>query len=197
MSSVLVFDMGGVLFDFQGDRLLRRTSRRRFRRNEAPDSWLPLLRRFETGACSSQEFAEGAVQIADLALSPAQFLDAFQAAAVGFYAGALNLLRELGGRHRLLSLSNTNALQWPRVLTELGHDDPFQAHFPSHLSGFHKPDPRAFRALESAHGIQGCFFFDDRPGNVAAANECGWRARRVRGVQQARSACLELGLLDA
>jgi len=54
--------------------------------------------------------------------------------------GALKLLRELAQRQRLFSLSNTNCVQWPKVLEDLGAQDPFHAHYPSHVSGFHKPD---------------------------------------------------------
>ena len=197
MASVVVFDMGGVLYDFQGDQLIAQTSRRarRWRSEEVQRLWLPLVQRFETGACSEHEFGTKIVQAYDLTLDVPQFLHAFRAAAVGFYAGALELVRELAEQHRLVSLSNTNALQWPEVLAAMGEGDPFYAHHPSHLSGFHKPDPRAFEAVVSAHAAEhDYYFFDDRPQNVAAAHQLGWRAERVRGVQETRRACVELGL---
>jgi FMN phosphatase YigB (HAD superfamily) len=53
-------------------------------------------------------------------LSPSEFSSAFREAAVGFYEGALELLRKLSVRHRLLSFSNTNVVQWPNVLRDLG-----------------------------------------------------------------------------
>jgi putative hydrolase of the HAD superfamily len=198
MASVIVLDMGGVLYDFQGDRLIARASRRprRFRREEVQATWVPLALRFETGACSEAEFAAEVVQRYDLSLDPAQFLVAFRAAAVGYYVGALELVRELGKRHHLVSLSNTNAVQWPVVLSGLADADPFQAHHPSHLSGFHKPDRRAFEAVAKTYAPETQFYFlDDRALNVAAAVALGWQARRVRGVAEARRACLELGLL--
>lgn len=198
MASVIVFDMGGVLYDFQGDRLIAKSSRRarRWRREEVQDIWVPLVRRFETGACSEEQFAAEVVSSYDLSLDSAAFLKGFRAAAVGYYEGALGLVSEAARRHRVVSLSNTNAVQWPEVLAGLGASDPFHAHYPSHLSGFHKPDRRAFESLASAQPAQSrFFFFDDRPLNVAAAAELGWRARRVRGVAEARQACLELGLL--
>ncbi len=39
------------------------------------------------------------------------------------------------------------------------------------------------------------FFSTIRAQNVEAAAELGWRARRVRGVAEARRACVELELL--
>jgi len=199
MASVVVFDMGGVLYDFQGDRLIAQTSRRsrRWRSEEVQEIWVPLVRAFETGACSEVEFAALVVSRYDLKLDVPDFLRAFRAAAVGFYDGALELLRELEGEHRLVSLSNTNAVQWPEVLSGLGDEDPFHAHYPSHQSGFHKPDRGAFDAIARDHapGTR-FFFFDDRALNVAAAVALGWQGRRVRGVSEARQACVELGLLD-
>jgi HAD superfamily hydrolase (TIGR01509 family) len=195
MASVIVFDMGGVLFDFQGDRLIARTSRR-WRREEVQDSWVPLVQRFETGGCTDAEFAADVVRTYDLSLDIPGFLSEFRAAAVGFYDGALALVRELRARHHVVSLSNTNAVQWPGVLAGLDPEDPFHAHYPSHVSGFHKPDPRAFEAIANAceSGAE-FYFFDDRPANVGAAEALGWHARRVRGVAEARLACAELGLL--
>ena len=198
MTRVLVFDMGGVLYDFQGDRLIAEQSRRkrRWRREEVQERWPELAHGFETGVCSEAIFAESVVNHYDLRLSSTEFLAAFRSAAVGFYDGALDLMAELRTRHPLLSLSNTNAVQWPKLLEDLGTADPFRSHHPSHLSGFHKPDPRAFQTL--ARGLPPdaeCYFFDDRAPNVQAAAELGWQARRVRGVAEARHACLELGLL--
>lgn len=199
MASVVVFDMGGVLYDFQGDRLIAQTSRRsrRWRSEEVQDVWVPLVRSFETGACSDADFAAEVVSRYDLNLAVPDFLRAFRAAAVGFYDGALELLRELEDKHRLVSLSNTNAVQWPEVLAGLGARDPFRAHYPSHQSGFHKPDRGAFDAIARDHDPGTRFsFFDDRALNVAAAVALGWQGRRVRGVDEARRACVELGLLD-
>jgi glucose-1-phosphatase len=197
MASVVVFDMGGVLYDFQGDQLIAQTSRRarRWRSEEVQRLWVPLVQRFETGACSETEFGAQVVRTYDLTLDVPEFLGAFRAAAAGFYAGALELVRELAERHRLVSLSNTNPLQWPEVLLGMGDRDPFFAHHPSHLSGFHKPDPRAFEAVVSAHAREhDYYFFDDRAQNVAAARQLGWQARCVRGVHETRRACVELGL---
>lgn len=192
--AVLILDMGGVLYDFQGERVLRASSRRRFRGEEAKHTWWPILQRFESGLIGEEAFAQEVVRVCDLRLSPDQFEAAFGAAAVGFYPGALGLLHELAARHELSSLSNSNALQWPKVLDALSARDPFRAHYPSHVSGFRKPDPRAFQAVPRA-GESPPFFFDDRHANVRAAQDIGWRAHCVRGVLGLRRACTSLGLL--
>jgi HAD superfamily hydrolase (TIGR01509 family) len=149
-----------------------------------------------TGTESEADFAQAVVQRYDLTLAASEFLFEFRSAAVGFFEGALNLVAELRERHRVLSLSNTNPTQWPKVLADLGPSDPFHGHHPSHLSGFHKPDARAFQALASrlVDGAE-CHFFDDRRQNVDAASQLGWHAQRVRGVSAARAACRKAGLL--
>ena len=197
-ASVVVFDMGGVLYDFQGDRLIARSSRRarRWRSEEVQALWPQLVRGFETGVSSEADFAETVIERYALSLQPLEFLAEFQRAAVGFYDGALSLVAELRKLHRVLSLSNTNPAQWPKVLADLGPEDPFHRHHPSHLSGFHKPDPRAFAAISAELAADASYyFFDDRSENVNAARKLGWRAERVRGVLEARAACREAGLL--
>lgn len=64
--TVLVFDLGGVLFDFQGAALIARHSRRHLVPEAARQSWVPLVRSFETDACSETEFAELAVRTYEL-----------------------------------------------------------------------------------------------------------------------------------
>ncbi|HEY4102976.1 MAG TPA: HAD-IA family hydrolase [Polyangiaceae bacterium] len=197
MTKLVVFDMGGVLFEFQGDRLIAETSQRarRWRSDEVQKRWIPLAREFETGVVTEGEFAEAVVRTYELELTASGFLVAFRDAAVGYYAGAVDLVREIAVQHRVISLSNTNPVQWPAVLAGLGERDPFFAHHPSHLSGFHKPDPRAFAALHELYGkALEFYFFDDRADNVAAARAAGFHARRTRGVLEARTACVEFGL---
>jgi glucose-1-phosphatase len=197
-SRLVIFDMGGVLYDFQGDRLIARTSRRarRWRSEEVQSHWPELARGFETGVATDTAFAHSVIQHYDLTLTPDQFLAEFRNAAIGFYDGALSLVAELRARHPVLSLSNTNPSQWSKVLEDLGPCDPFHAHHPSHLSGFHKPDPRIFEAISGLAAPETAIhFFDDRTENVTAARRFGWHAHRVRGVAEARAACQQAGLL--
>ncbi|MEP7053100.1 MAG: HAD family hydrolase [Pseudomonadota bacterium] len=198
MDQVLVFDVGGVLYEFLGDRLIAENSRRarRWRSEEVQAVWSALVLDFETGAASEADFAATVVKAYDLTLTPAQFLSAFRTAAMGYYPGAVDLVRELAARHRVLTLSNTNPIQWPKVLEDLGGEDPFHAHHPSHVSGFHKPDPRAYAAIVAAHepGARFCFF-DDRAVNVVAARALGWDAHRTVGITKLRQTCVALGLL--
>jgi len=75
-ASVVVFDMGGVLYDFQGDRLIARSSRRarRWRSEEVQALWPQLVRGFETGVSSEADFAETVIERYALSLQPLEFL---------------------------------------------------------------------------------------------------------------------------
>jgi putative hydrolase of the HAD superfamily len=87
------------------------------------------------------------------------------------------LLPALRRRHRLLLLSNTNAI----------HAAAFRPQFAGHLAYFDhvvlsyevrlsKPDPALYRHCGRLAGArpEACVFVDDLPANVAGARACGW-----------------------
>jgi putative hydrolase of the HAD superfamily len=57
-----------------------------------------------------------------------------------------------------------------------------------------KPEPAAYAAVEEAFGVPGerVVFFDDRPANVAAAQERGWRAHLWDGAEAARKSLQDI-----
>lgn len=198
MRTVGVFDVGGVLYEFAGRRLLEEHSALP---GELKDSrlaeWasLPFVRAFETGHGTVEAFAESVVQYYRLRVDAAAFVAAFQRAAVGFYPGAIRLVTASRFDHKI-TLSNTNPLQWPRVLSDLPQRDPFDLHFPSHLTGHHKPSPAAYQRVLAAFSDAECTFFDDRAANVEAASRAGMRAYLVSGPDELASRLSEIGVLD-
>ena len=65
--------------------------------------------------------------------------------------------------------------------------------------GAMKPDARIYELVEDGLGLpgEGIAFFDDRPENVAAARERGWRAHAWESPERCRVVLRELGVLDA
>ena len=111
--------------------------------------WLssPSVRAFESGQVEAAQFAAAVVDEMQLSVSPSQFLAAFTRWPKGLYPGVESLLMSLRSRYTLASLSNTNALHWPRFEAEMGLLPLFTHHFPSHLTGRLKPDVTAFEAI--------------------------------------------------
>lgn len=192
--AVLLFDLGNVVVESAGlatlERLLPQLGR-----EEILSRWLRsgAVSGFESGALSQEAFARAFLAEWPLPMAPAQFLDEFTSWVRGFLPGARELLAGLRSRHRIACLSNTNALHWARLD---GIEDVFDVCIASHLTGFLKPDREAYEdalARLGAEPEQVCFF-DDLPGNVAAAREVGMQAFQVRGVAETASTLRALGI---
>ncbi|HEX6417130.1 MAG TPA: HAD family phosphatase [Acidimicrobiales bacterium] len=111
--------------------------------------------------------------------------------------GTVALLAELRGRARLLALSN-----WPaETATELRATYEFFGWFDGVvISGEErvaKPDPRLFRLLCERHAVDPAtsLFADDVPANATAAEALGFNVHVFRSPEQLRIDLERLGLL--
>jgi len=194
---IVIFDLGGVLVDVPGAAAMRElagldTDEEVWRR------WLgcPWVGRFERGECTPEDFAAGLVADWELSLSPAAFLEAFSAWNNVPFDGAGQLVAEVGATTPVVALSNMNQIHWEPMA---GWDllQGFAAVFLSYRLGLVKPDRAVFERvageLDASPGE--LVFLDDNQLNVDAALACGYRARQVRGVTEARAALVEEGLL--
>jgi putative hydrolase of the HAD superfamily len=132
-------------------------------------------------------------------VGPEEFLAAFTWWPRSVYPGALELLATMRERFRLASVSNTNEIHWERFSGTWALDAAFHRNFPSHLVGKLKPDAEYFEHVLAAMGAPASrtVFIDDNAINVDAAARLGIVTRRVAGVDGARAALRELGLLPA
>lgn len=196
---LLLFDLGGVLVEFSGFRNLSPLLRVPLSESEIRQQWIgcPVVRAFEVGHLTPQQFAERFVAAWNLAVTPVDFLQDFRAWTRGFLPGARELLTTLRGRYRLACLSNSNAVHWERNSRDLEIFSHFEAALSSHLLGRHKPDPMIYqRALAALHvAPHDVFFFDDVAANVEAARETGITAFQVAGITELRTCLGALGLL--
>lgn len=179
---VILFDLGGVLIENNGRQALTAMLPRPLEVQEMWRKWLdsPVVRRFERGESSAQEFAADFVGEWEIALDPATFIGEFATWPRGLFDGAEALLARLKSRHHLACLSNTNAIHWARFpqLHAL-----FDSSFLSHEMGHVKPDPEAFQYALAQLGVPpgDVWFFDDLAPNVEAARAAGMNAFRVDG----------------
>lgn len=170
--------------DWDGTQPLLRLTQNRLTHDEARRFWLesPWVGKFETGACSPEEFAAGAVAELDVNLSPEEFLTEFATWDRGPTPEAFTLLERLQSRYALYCLSNNNEVHWqhPELQRLLQY---FKQTFVSHKIGLVKPDASVFKHVikhipEKPDRI---LFFDDNLECIAAAQKAGLNAYRVQG----------------
>ena len=77
LSSVILFDLGGVLVEWDGIEPLKKLSGGRLTTEMARRFWLesPWVNKFETGRCRPHEFAVGVIEELGFLLSPMSFLN--------------------------------------------------------------------------------------------------------------------------
>ncbi len=195
---VLLFDLGGVLVDFAGFDELERLVPSPQKRDAIRGAWIvsPTVQRFERGEGTARQFADGVIREFGLELTSDQFLSAFSSWASGPYAGARELLQELGASHRLACLSNSNDLHTRIHRRDLG--TVFERCYFSEELGLVKPEPQIFEFVISDLGVvpERIAFFDDTPVNVDAARNAGLTAFEVDGFAALVGELRRLGLLD-
>lgn len=198
---VVLFDIGGVLVELGGVSTMQRWLGPGVTVEEMWRRWLcsDVVRRFESGRATPEEFSARIIHDMSLPVSPEEFLHAFTNWPQGLYPGTLDMLRGIPGSFTRATLSNTNALHWTRMMQDFELEQAFHHHFASHLTGLLKPDAEVFAHIARTLGCppQAIFFLDDNILNVDAARNAGFRSVRVQGAAEARAALLEAGIIQA
>ncbi len=193
----LLFDLGGVLVEWDGIEPLVALTGGRLNSEDARRFWLESkwVRRFETGQCDSADFARGAVHELGIDLSPTDFLEGFESWDRGPFPGSFELLEALRPNFTLACLSNNNPLHWhTSKLQELVRC--FDRSYASFEIGFMKPDRSAYEwVVSDLHLDPGAIlFFDDNPECITGAESVGMLARLAKGPAMVRKSLAELGL---
>lgn len=167
--------------------------------SELWEKWLhsEAVRAFESGTIDSDAFADHVIDEFDLSISPSEFITAFETWADSLFDGVEDLLDSLRGSYRLATMSNTNAIHWPKLTEEMKLGALIETHFPSHQSGLLKPDAEAFDHVirQLAIAPEQILFFDDNEINVTAAHRSGLQAEIAKGPADIRSHLIHRGLL--
>jgi HAD superfamily hydrolase (TIGR01509 family) len=197
---VLLFDVGGVLVQLGGVEAMLAWLGHSISVDELWRKWLHSVpvRKFETGQIDANEFAAAVTSEFGLAVDPGKFLESFTHWPTGLYPGTLELLARIPSSYQRAVLSNSNALHWPRVLTEMKLGAAFDTHFVSHLTGRIKPDAAAFEHVLESLGCSpaSVLFLDDNLLNVHAAKRVGMQAVRVQGIDETQRVLLELKIIE-
>src|ERR1700723_1237658 len=157
------------------------------------------VREFERGRMDAAEFAAAVTAEFRLPVQPQEFLDSFTGWVTGLYPGTLEMLAQIPSSYPRALLSNSNALHWTRVVSDLQLGPAFDHHFVSHLTGRIKPDADAFEHVVDSLDCrpEQVLFLDDNTLNVDAAKRFGMQAVRVRGIDETKRALVERGVIDS
>jgi FMN phosphatase YigB (HAD superfamily) len=176
--AALVFDVGGVIVPHDND-LLYRALAARCRPASAPERIAAAARdpRYEQGKLPIAHLHERLRQEAGYAAAWEAFC-ADWCCHLGIDAAMLDYVERLAAARRVLLFSNTNREHWEHLLRlSGGRLGRLEAHL-SHEMGEAKPALGAFRLLARRAGIDPArsLFIDDKPENVAAAQQAGFAA---------------------
>ncbi len=186
----VLFDLGGVLADFNGFPELARLS-------GAPDvasvrrRWLqsPAVRGFESGACDEKVFAAELIAEWQLPFSPEQLIERFAAWLGDPYPGAGDLVARAARGAVVGCLTNTNPVHW-RAAARWPLTSAFTHRFLSFELGMVKPDAAIFDRAVAVLALPAdeVLFLDDSPANVRAARDRGLQAEQTAGASAAAAA---------
>ncbi len=196
---MVLFDLGGVLVDLGGVGpmmdLADMDDDDAFWRRWLECRW---VRSFERGECSPDEFAKGIVGDWELTVDPTVFLESFREWPGRMFAGAEKLVSDTKAKVPIGYLSNTNALHWDHHFGTWPIVEAFDYRFLSYELGIVKPDRELFDNIATLLPAPPArvLFLDDNVINVNGAIDAGFEARHVRGVDGARAALVEAGVLD-
>ena len=77
--------------------------------------------------------------------------------------------------------SNTNSLDFDGLDKEIEIKRILRFHYVSHIHGYIKPDPKAYKTFEDLFNVDPAeiLFVDDRPENIEGARNAGWHAEVI------------------
>jgi 2-haloacid dehalogenase len=177
MIRTVVFDLGGVLFDWNPRHLFRKliadeSAMENFLTEVVSREWHERQDAGYSCAAATRERQALFPQHAELI---AAFYSRFDEMIAGAIDGTVDILTALRQRKiPLFALTN-----WPADTFHVSRNHAFMSHFEgvvvSGYEGVMKPDPRIFRILLDRYGIepQSTLFIDDVARNVAAAEAQG------------------------
>lgn len=195
---VLLFDLGGVLVDFD---FRRCTDRWATSAGRTPDDVFALFsfdaayEDHERGAIDADVYFEHLRTALEVDLADEQLLEGWNDIYLGVNTEVADLLDEVSRDFPLYAFTNTNpshqAAWSKRFAREL---EVFEDVFVSSELGRRKPERVAFELVASLIGVpvSSILFFDDTMENVLGAREAGMQAVHVTSAESVRAALKSL-----
>lgn len=207
-AQTVVFDLGGVVFNWRPNELMRQVLPDRATSEALAQHWVREIFQSFNPTSDWAQFDLGMVEPGVLAQRIARRtgLDAEEVMAVirglaphmHVKQDTVALIQELKARgYRLTYLSNmpTHLAQW--IEDDHPFDDWFEDGIFSARVALMKPDPAIFQAAVDRLRLQGTapVFIDDVQHNVDTARTVGWRGLRFESADGVRAELVGMGLL--
>jgi 2-haloacid dehalogenase len=199
-AQVVVFDLGGVLIDWNPRYLYRQlfddeAAMERFLAEVCHSAWNEEQDRGRTFADAVEEAAALYPEQRALIEAYHQRWDEMLAGPIAGTVSILAELKEVG--HELHALTNWSVEKFPIARERYDFLTWFESILVSGEVGLIKPDPRIFQLLLEGIGreARACIYIDDNPKNVAAAESLGLEAIHFLSPEQLRDELIGRGLL--
>ena len=157
---------------------------------------------YEKGLLTTEEFFQQTRDLLGIDISLEAFKDIWASALIVDGKGSKGLLsselfQQLKRNHRVITLSNTNEMQFSYLLRVHPLITQFDDHVLSYQVGHLKPDPEIYRVALQKSGAspEDSLFVDDLVRNIQGAEEIGMKGVVFRGESQLREDLEELGIL--
>lgn len=199
--SVAIFDLGGVLLDWNPRYLYRKlfpgdeAAMERFLATVCTTEW---NERQDAGRCFADAVQELLPHHADKIELIEAFSKRFGEMISGAIDGTVEVLAELKDKAvPVYAITNWSAETFPSQRDRFEFLSWFEGIVVSGIEGVMKPDPRIFRILCERYRVapQSAVFIDDVAMNAAAASALGIHGIHFRSPEQLRSELVTLGML--
>jgi putative hydrolase of the HAD superfamily len=185
----IFFDLGNVVIPFDFKRAYGRMGELCGCKPEEVPSRIRatgLVAPFERGEIGPEPFVRELSTALGLNISYAEFCDWWSSVFLDHTLVPESLLEDLRRRHRVLALSNTNAIHFAMVKEAFPILRHFDDYVLSYEVGAAKPDARIYQeAIARAQCLpEECFFTDDLAINVEAARTHGMDAVQFLSAEQ-------------
>lgn len=185
---VVMFDLGGVTVDVESDRLVLQVSQlvgRPFEDVHAEVYHKDLLLPLELGSIKPEAYFQKLKDRLNLPWTYDQFVRSWN----GIFTEnryVTDLMQRLRRRHKLLALSNTNALHLECIKSSFPSLAVFDQWIASCEVGLRKPDPQIYFLAAQRAGVRPsqAIYVDDRPELVEAGRDAGLTAIRFENGPQ-------------